>query len=244
MLYYLCLYQTLLTVNAIIIDDDEACRKFLILLISGINNLNLLGTFSSAKEALSVIKNGDVQIIFLDIEMPEMNGLEFLSSLEIKPQVILTTSHKEYAFDAFDHEVTDYLLKPITLPRLLKSIAKVEKNLNKPFSFDLSKDKDYFFIRNNSVITKVYVKEVLWIEALGDYVKVQTKEKNYVLHIPLKKMEDKLPASKFSRIHRSYIVQLDNVETVEDTTVYINHNPLPIGAVYREDFLSKLNLLS
>ena len=108
---------------------------------------------------------------------------------------------------------------------------------------NLSKNKEYFFVRNNTVITKVLIKDVLWVEALGDYTKVHTQEKNYVLHIPLKKMEDKLPADKFSRVHRSYIVQLDNVGSVEDTTVYINHTPLPIGAIYREQFLEKLNLL-
>ncbi len=230
--------------NAIIIDDDAGCREILSLLISGIDNLDLTGTFSSAKEALSAIKNDDIQIVFLDVEMPEMTGLEFLSSLEIKPQVILTTSHKKYAFDAFDHEVADYLLKPVTLPRLLKSITKAERNLKKAPNLDLSKNREYFFIRNNSVINKVFVKDVLWIEALGDYVQIHTRDKKHILHLTMKKMESELPPDKFIRVHRSYIVQVDNVKNVEDTTVYIDDTPIPVGAIYKENFLKKLNLLS
>jgi DNA-binding LytR/AlgR family response regulator len=232
--------------NTIIIDDDDASREALIKQISGLDNFNLVitGVFSSAKEALNKIANDDIQIIFLDVEMPEMSGLEFLSSLEIKPQVILTTSHKKYAFDAFDYEVADYLLKPVSLPRLIKAIAKAEKKLQKTSIFDVSKNNEYFFIKSESAIIKILVKDVLWIEALGDYVKVHTRDKTHILHVTLRKLESKLPRDKFFRAHRSFIVQLDNIRNVEYNSIYITDIPIPIGAVYKDNFLERLNLLT
>ncbi len=230
--------------NAIIIDDDDACREILVQLISHVDSLELTGSFSRAKDALKALKDNDVHIVFLDVEMPEMTGLELLSSLEIKPQVILTTSHKKYAFDAFDYEVVDYLLKPITLPRFLKAVEKAGKNLEKSINKGMVGNKEYFFIKSDSIINKVFIKDVLWIEALGDYVKIHTPEKSYVLHITLKALESKLPADKFARVHRSHIVQLDNVKNVQDTSIYVGDLFIPLGALYKENFLKKLNLLT
>jgi DNA-binding LytR/AlgR family response regulator len=227
--------------NCIIVDDDDASISVFKQIAKQIDYLNIIQSCSSPLSAISVLNKEDIDVLFLDIEMPEMNGLEMLKALDKRPQVILTTSHTEYALDAFELNVVDYLIKPVTLPRLLKALSKVKKMSN-------SKDKvnaeqDYFFIKKDSALTKLPIKDILWIEALGDYITIHTKDNRYVLHVTLKSVEGKLPANKFVRVHRSYIVHIDNIKTVEDTTIFINEVPIPIGALYKENFIKQLNPL-
>ncbi len=229
--------------NCIIIDDDEACRVLLEQLISQVDSLKHTGSFENGRQAINAFKNSDTHLIFLDVEMPEMSGLDMLAKLEIKPMVILTTSHKEYALDSYEHEIVDYLVKPITLPRFLKAVSKAERHFENLFLGNGGTDRNYFFIRKDSVIHKVPVTDVQWIEAMGDYVTVHTKEKKYILHSTLRTIESKLPADKFVRVHRSYIVQLNNIKTVEDTSIYIGENAIPLGALYKSNFLKRLGIL-
>lgn len=225
----------------IIIDDDEASRKILVQLAKQVENLEIIDTYSNPVDALGVIAGGGVDLVFLDIEMPEMNGMELLGTVSMPP-TILTTTHKEYAVDAFQYNVIDYLVKPIGLPRFIKAMEKARKE--RANATDQSGvNKDYFFIKKHSVFNKVALKDILWIEALGDYIKVHAADAKHVVHMSLKAIEDKLPKDKFLRVHRSYIVNIDNVGMVEDTTIYINNNPIPIGALYRENFIKVLNLL-
>lgn len=224
----------------IIIDDDEASRTVLLQLAKNINQLEAVEVFSNPIDAIETLKNGDVDLVFLDIEMPEMNGMDMLGNIDMPP-TILTTTHKEYALDAFEHNVIDYLVKPIALPRFIKAVERAKKEVKKASTPTV--DKEYFFIKKQSVLKKIALKDILWIEALGDYLKVHATDDKHVVHSSLKAMEGKLPKDKFMRVHRSYIVNIDNVGMVEDTTIYINNNPIPIGALYRENFLKILNLL-
>jgi DNA-binding LytR/AlgR family response regulator len=225
--------------NCIIIDDDQACSTVLKQLIEQVNYLKLIGIYSSALEANTALKKEKIDLVFLDIEMPEMSGIDMLSSFEMPP-TILTTSHKEFALDAFEHNIVDYLVKPITLPRFIKAVEKARAIYNKR---DGSAEKDYFFIKKDSVHTKIPTKDILWIEALGDYLTVHTVNERFVLHLTLKAIENKLPPDKFVRVHRSFIVHIDNISTIEDTTIYINNVSVPIGALYKENFQKVLNLL-
>jgi len=224
--------------NCIIVDDDEASVNVFLQIIKQVDFLNVTQTCSTPLDAMEALSRNTVDVLFLDIEMPEMSGLDMLKALPEKPQVILTTSHKEYALDAYELNVIDYLIKPVTLPRLLKALAKVKQDSN-----HLNIVQDYFFVKKDSVLTKVPVVDILWIEALGDYITLHTKTGKFILHITLKSVESKLPANKFVRVHRSYIVQIDNVRTVEDTTIYINEVSIPIGALYKENFIKRLNTL-
>jgi len=226
--------------NCIIVDDDEASRNILVQLAKHVDTLNVVRTCSSPIEAIKALKEETVDLLFLDIEMPEMTGMELLKALDNKPMVIFTTSHKEYAVDAFEMNVVDYLIKPVTLPRFLKAVAKAEVTESKDV---VSTKQEYFFIKKDSVLTKVPIKDILWIEALGDYITVHTKDQRFMLHATLKSIEGKLPSNKFVRVHRSYIVQIDNVKQVEDTTIYINETSIPVGALYRENFIKRLNTL-
>lgn len=228
--------------KCIIIDDDDASRNVLNQLVKQVGYLQLVNTFSNPMEALSIIKNDHIDLVFLDIEMPEMSGMDMLKNVDM-PATILTTTHKEYALDSYEHNVIDYLIKPITLPRFTKAVEKAKDNNHNKQAATAIVDKNYFFIKKDSVLNKVPLKDILWIEALGDYLSVHTFEKKYIIHLTLKAIENKLPHSKFVRVHRSFIVNMDNVSLVEDTTIYINNNPIPIGALYKDSFMKVLNLL-
>ncbi len=227
--------------NCIIVDDDDASRSVLTQMVKQVEYLTIIKACSNPLEAMNTLKNENPDVIFLDIEMPEMSGMEMLKALDNRPQVILITSHTEYALDAFDLNVVDYIVKPITLPRFLKALSKVKGSAETKEQFSMS--RDYFFIKKNSVLNKVPVKDILWIEALGDYITIHTKDERFILHSTLKSLENKLNAGKFVRVHRSYIVQIDNVKKVEDTTIYINDESIPIGAIYKENFIKQINTL-
>lgn len=227
--------------NCIIVDDDDACISAFKQLVKQVDYLTIIRTYSNPVEAMNTLSKENVDIIFLDIEMPGMTGMEMLKSLDNRPPVILTTSHKEYALDAYELNVVDYLIKPITLPRLVKALNKV-KGIHASKE-QIHSEQDYFFIKKDSVLTKVPVKDILWVEALGDYVTVHTREHRFIIHVTLKSVEEKLPTNKFVRVHRSYIVHIDNIKTVEDTTIFINDISIPIGALYKENFIKRLNPL-
>lgn len=229
--------------NCIIIDDDEACRVVLEQLIIQVENLKHAGSFETGRQAINALKHKDTHLVFLDVEMPEINGIEMLAEFEIKPVVILTTSHKEYALDAYEYEVADYLIKPIALPRFLKAVSKAERRFENLFFADNPVDRHYFFIRKDSVINKVHVNDVLWIEAMGDYVTVLTKDKKFVLHSTLRTIESKLPKDKFIRVHRSYIVNIENIKTVEGNSIYVESNIIPLGTLYKDNFFKRLGYL-
>jgi DNA-binding LytR/AlgR family response regulator len=235
--------NNLMQLNCIIIDDDEACRIVLEQLIGQVDSLKHTGSFETGGQAINALKNSETHLVFLDVEMPEMSGIEMLAELEIKPLVILTTSHKEYALDAYNYEVADYLVKPILLPRFLKAVSKAERLFENVFLGNRPDDRNYFFIRKDSVIYKVPIIDVLWIEAMGDYVTIHTRDKKFILHSTLRTIESKVPKDKFIRAHRSYIVQLENIKTVEGNSIYIENTIIPLGTIYRETFFKRLGLL-
>jgi two-component system LytT family response regulator len=226
-----------------LVDDDELSLNALRHLIEGVSYINLLKVSSDPLEAIEVIQNEEIDLLFLDIEMPRLNGIELIKSLTDPPLIILTTSHERYAFKAFEYNVVDYLLKPVELPRFIRAATKAKE------IFDHSHDnleafsQDFIFIRKNSVLNKVLVKDILWIEALGDYVTLHTVEKKFTLHITLKALEKKLDPDRFIRVHRSFIVQLEHINTIDDSVISINNKPIPVGALYRENFMKRLNLL-
>jgi DNA-binding LytR/AlgR family response regulator len=225
--------------NCIIVDDDEISRMVLRQLVKQVEHLNLVTVCTNPIDAINILTNGGIDLVFLDMEMPEMSGMEMLKVLKYKPQIIMTTSHKKYALEAYDQNVIDYLIKPITLPRFLTAMSKV-KIFSKP---QINTDEDFFFIKKNAVLNKVPIKDILWIEALDDYATVHTKDQQFIMHNTLKALESRLPANKFMRVHRSYIVHLDNIKQVEGTTIYINNTSIPVGVVYKDEFMKRLNSL-
>lgn len=232
--------------NCIIVDDDKLARTSVRILITQVDFLHLKQECATPVEAFNYLQKEDVDLIFLDVEMPEMSGIELIKNLEKRPIVILITSKENYAVEAFELNVADYIIKPVTLPRFTKAVSKAKELFDsKDYKVDIKKDKDYIFVRSNSILTKIKLNDITYIHALGDYINIYTseKDKRYTIHCTLKIMEEKLPVNKFFRLHRSYLVALDHVDTVEDNTAYVGKQYLPIGEPFKKELLRKLNLV-
>ncbi|HLC82978.1 MAG TPA: LytTR family DNA-binding domain-containing protein [Bacteroidia bacterium] len=229
--------------NCIIVDDEELSQKAMKHLVSQVPYLNLVAQCSNGSEALDALSKNKVDLLFLDIEMPVINGLEFVKSLKNPPITILATSKKEYAIEAFECNVIDYLVKPIAIDRFFNAVTKAKHffdNIHQNIPF---LNQEYIFVKVNGILTRISIKEILWIEALGDYIVINTAEKKYTVHSTLKAIENKLDSDKYVRVHRSYIVSIDNINSIDDNTIVINKQLIPIGLVHKENLTKKLNLL-
>lgn len=233
--------------NCIIIDDDEMSRRVVEEFINRTDFLDLKNSFSNAVEAINYIKQDeDVNLIFLDIEMPEMSGIDFLNTLLTPPQVIIISSKEEYAIQAFDYSVTDYLLKPITYARYFKAVSKAYEIFNKGrANVDVEKE---IFIKKNSSLVRIKYNDILWIEALENYVVINTINDKFTIHFTMKSIENQLPSIKFKRVHRSFIVNISRITSIEDNSVIIKLNEIkkviPIGKSYKEKLLNEINLMN
>lgn len=229
--------------NCLIIDDNRAVRASLRNLISTIDALTFKQECSNALEAYNILKKENIDLIFLDVEMPEMSGIELLRSLEKRPITILITSKRDYAVEGFELNVADYIVKPVTLPRLILAVSRAKEIFDSRNSQVEIPDKDFIFIRDKGILTKVKIEDILFIQALGSYVTIHTTEKNYTVHLTLLAMEEKLSPEKFYRLHRSYLVAINKIDSVEQETVYIQKNAIPIGEQFKKTLLEKLNLI-
>lgn len=229
--------------NCIIVDDNKLMREMMKDLISAYESIHLVAECEDTFQAKNVLDKHDVDLILLDIEMPKMNGLEFIKSLNNPPLIILVTAKENYAVEAFEYNVVDYLVKPVNESRFMKAINRAQEIYNAGKKQEISADPDFMFIREKGVITKLKTEDILFIKALGDYVTIHTTGKNYTIRINLRTIEDKLPGGKFFRLHRSYIVALNKIDTVEQETVFIQKQPVPIGEQQKAQLLEKLNLI-
>lgn len=205
--------------------------------------LNLVEQCSNAIEAGNVLREKQIDLLFLDVEMPEMSGIDLIKSLTNPPQIILVTSKKGYAAEAFEYSVTDYLVKPVEYSRFLKAVNKAKENRNTVTSSLTSQTEKEIFIKTDSKIVKVNYDHILFIEALADYAVINTNSNKYIIHSTMKGLEQKLPSSYFSRVHRSYIVNVDKVDSIEDMNIKIDEHNIPVGASYKESFMKRLNML-
>ena len=233
--------------DCIIIEDDKLSLRIIEELVNKTAELNLVQTYSSAVDAINLLdKENNIQLIFLDIELPDMSGMEFLDSLEITPQVVVISSKEKYAVDAFKYEVTDYLVKPVTYARFYKAIERARKRMQMRDGLDKI-GKDEIFIKKNSTLVRLRYDDILWVEALENYVIFNTFEDKYTIHFTMKAIEQKLPAKKFTRVHRSYIVNTGSIEVIEDNSVLIRVQDgtknIPIGKSYKEKLMGDINLM-
>ncbi len=225
--------------NCIIVDDDLMSLKLMESLIGKTDALKLFGSYNNAIEAEKIIRSNKIDLIFLDIEMPEMTGLELLGTLEKTPQVIIVSSKEKYALDSYNYDVTDYLIKPIeSYARFLRAVLKAQKRTCKE-----REELDNIFIKVDSMLLNFNLTEIHWVEAYGDYVKIHTKEKMFVVYSTLKTMDRKLPSSDFIRVHRSFIVRLDKIKNIDQNTVLIDKKVIPISNSYKAAFFEKINTL-
>jgi two-component system LytT family response regulator len=229
--------------NCIIVDDNKLERALLKDYISTYDSLDLIAECADTFQAKNVLDKEQVDLILLDVEMPKMTGLDFIKSLTNPPLIILITAKENYAVEAFEHNVVDYIVKPVKENRLMLAINRAQEIFNSRNKTVESSDKDFFFIKDKGVLSKVKIDDILFIKAMGDYVTIYTPGKNFTVHVNMRTIEGKLPSEKFFRLHRSYIVALDKVETIEQETVFIQKQPIPIGEQLKQQLLEKLNLL-
>lgn len=230
--------------NCLIVDDNKLARTAMRQLASHVEQLQIVGECNSAMEAYNILQKEKIDLLLLDIEMPGMSGLELTRNLGKKrPVIIFTTVKKEYAVEAFELNVADYLIKPVPPARFIQAIEKAREIIDSNNRELQVSDNEFVFIRDNGVLKRIRTEDILFLEAMGDYVKLNTPQKFHAIHTTLKALEEKLPAGKFMRVHRSYIVALDKIESIEDGTIIIQKNAIPVADAYRSALNNKLNLL-
>ena len=228
--------------KCLVVDDDELSRGILEDLISDTSSLELVASCDDPIKAFNIIKESKIDLLFLDIEMPKMDGISMLKALSPLPQVILVTSHDEYAVESYEYDVTDFVKKPISTARFLKAVEKAKKRFNTDASLFTTKGET-IFIKSDSKLVQINTHKIFWIEALGNYMRVITDEGKYTILSTMKDVANKLPSDEFVRVHRSFIVRLDKIESIEDNYIVINNNQINIGKAYKEGLRGKLNLL-
>ncbi len=224
--------------RCLIVDDDVANQHLLVHYVGQTPGLSLVKTLDDGVAALTYLREAPkVDIIFLDIEMPGLTGMELLRLLPHRPATILTTSHLDFALDAFDLQVADYLVKPIAFSRFTQAVLRVTEEANPPTPSPL----ESVFIKTNGRMVKIWLDRVRYIQALSDYIVVVTDEKQYVVYSTMKAVEEKLPADHFARVHRSYIVNTRKIEAIEDNTLLLAEQKIPVSKSYQESFFARIS---
>ena len=232
--------------NVIIVDDEYLAQKLLQDYVSKMDALQLVATCSNAFEAMNALKNNQVDIMFLDIQMPDLTGLELVKSLEHKPSIIFTTAYSEYAVDAFNLSVVDYLLKPFDFPRFVQAVNKaIGAELPKTKGDDLphdtiSRSNDFITVKADYKLYKINYDDLLFIEGQHEYVTFHTTQRRITALFALKDLEEILPKDKFVRVHKSYIVSFKQIQDLDKSDVTVAGTNIPVGASYRDELLARL----
>lgn len=227
--------------NCIVVDDDAMSRKVVVHFIEKTDFLQCAREFDNAIDAMSYLDEEHVDIIFLDVQMPQMSGMDFIKALEKDIEIILITSEEKYAVEAFEKRVTDYLVKPIEYDRFLQASNKAGRNVE--IKRAATGHRREFYVRSDARVVRIPYDNILFVEALADYVIIQTETKKHIVHFTMKGIANRLPVDGFIRTHRSYIINLDKVEALEDNSVLIGEKYIPVGASYKEAFIDRLNFL-
>jgi DNA-binding LytR/AlgR family response regulator len=229
--------------NCVIVDDDEITRMDLEHKVRQVSFLKLLASCSTAMEATDVILNEQVDLVILDVMLPGMDGLQLMKALDHeRPQIILVSSDKKYAVDAFEYDVTDFLVKPVLNERFFKAVAKAKK-VYETISGLSDHDDDSIFLKVNSKLVRIDTRDILFVEALADYVTVHTASGKYTVHSTMKGMEAALQEKNFFRAHNSYIIRLDKITSIEDSCMIISDKMIPISRSKMKGLLQRLKFL-
>jgi two-component system LytT family response regulator len=230
-------------ITCLIVEDEPLARNLLTDYVKKVPSLELVDVCSSPLAAIEVLKEKKVDLLFLDIQMPEITGITLLKILQKKPLVILTTAYSEYALESYDFDVVDYLLKPITLERFLRAVDKASQRISSGDSVFLSKEKpqggenqEFVFVKDGTKLVKIRYADILYVEGLKDYVTIHTRQQKITSLQRLKVLEETLPSSKFIRIHNSYIVAFEAIDAIHKGDVQIGTAMLPISDSYRKNF--------
>lgn len=229
-----------MSLTCLIVDDEPLARNLLADYVQKVPYLTMAGVCSSPLEALELLRKNPVELLFLDIQMPEITGLSLLKALQNKPLVILTTAYSEYALEGYDHDVVDYLLKPITFERFLRAVEKANQRIQVAPAASPQKASEnvqpFVFVKDGTKIVRIRWEDILYVEGLKDYVTIYTRQQKVVSLQRLKALEEQLPADQFIRVHHSYIVALNAIDAVHRGEVQIGQVFIPISDTYRKAF--------
>lgn len=232
--------------KCIVIDDEPLAIKALTNLIQKLKDLEIVATCSDAFEANNCLQNNKVDLMFLDIQMPELTGISFLKSLKNSPKVIFTTAYRNYAVEAFELDVIDYLVKPVSFERLLKAVNKfhqlIEKNENVEIKDQNINKRAFIYVRSDRMVHKIFLDEILYVENLREYLQIITKAKKYITKMAISNLEKELPENEFTRTHQSYIVALSKISSFNQGSIVIADKHIPISRNYKVNVLKKLDI--
>lgn len=233
-------------IRCLVVDDEPLALDILTDYIAKVPTLELIKATTSAFEALAIAQEGGIDLIFLDVQMPELTGIQFSKIIKGQCKVILTTAYSQYALDGYDLDVSDYLLKPIAFDRFYKAVVKVQQQQQQQATPAAAPEKqvsnvpDFVFVKAEHRIQKIYIKDILYIEGLKDYISIFTATERIITLQYMKKMEEVLPGEVFARVHKSYIVAIDKIESIERGRIQIGDKIIPIGDTYRDAFFGKI----
>ncbi|MBS1659430.1 MAG: response regulator transcription factor [Bacteroidetes bacterium] len=239
-------------ITCIIVEDIQIAADFLRKFCEKSDLVEVKGHFLNVADALAFLDQEKVDLLFLDVEMPGATGFDLLDSLTYSPKIILTTSKTEYAFDAFQYHVNDYLKKPFTYKRFLEAMQKLQQQFQEAAAPtaqpaapapSLISDTDFLFIKADDKLVKIKKDDILFLESMRDYVKFVTPAKSYITYSTLKNMEEKLIGPIFIKVHRSYIVNINKIDDIRGNTIYLLGNQIPIGKGHKEEVAARLNIL-
>ncbi|WP_426669256.1 LytR/AlgR family response regulator transcription factor [Mucilaginibacter sp. McL0603] len=231
-------------IRCIVIDDEPLALHILEDYISKMPFLQLVKATTNPIEALQLVQEGNIDLVFLDVQMPELTGIQFLRIANGKAKVILTTAYPQYALEGYELDVIDYLLKPIAFDRFFKSVQKAQSIIQPSAKPEVKVEavpqsdflSDFIFVKTEHKIQKVYLNDILFIEGLKDYISIFTPAERIITLQNMKKMEDALPEKHFIRVHKSYIVSINKIDSIERSRIFINDKIIPVGDTYREEF--------
>lgn len=228
-------------INCIVIDDEPLARKGLKEYIADVDFLNLAAEFDNPLQATELISNGQAQLLFLDIQMPKITGLDFFRSLQHPPPVIFTTAYPQYALEGFEVNALDYLVKPVSFDRFLKAVLKAKEYYEvRDKNVAEAATSEYFFIKADNKLIRILFDEVLFVEALQNYVTIHTTGKKYMTYLTFKSVEDYLPGDKFIKVHKSYIISASKVDSIEGNEIRIGQHHIPVSRNQKDEVMEKL----
>ncbi|MBO2010565.1 LytR/AlgR family response regulator transcription factor [Hymenobacter negativus] len=233
--------------RCLVVDDDPLSVQVVLNCIANTPFLTAEGSFTNPVEAAEVLRTQPVDLLFLDVEMPLLSGIELLGTLQHPPMVVLITSSKDYAVQAFEHAVVDYLVKPVSYARFLQAAQKARERADNqaaasPDAIEASApDADFTFVKVDNKLVRINFDEVRYVEALGDYVHIVTGQTKLIVYSTMKAVEEKFPSARFLRVHRSFIVNFDRIQALEDNSVIVEGKLIPVGQTYLRDVMQRLN---
>lgn len=233
--------------NCLIIDDEKPARDLIKSYVEKIDKLNLIGECENALDAVDIVANQNIDILFLDIQMPGLTGIDFIKTMTKPPAIILITAYENYAIEGFELDVIDYLLKPVEFQRFFKAVTKAIESVNiknnvKSLNHDeIKKDKEFIFIKTNKELVKVAIKDIIYVESLREYVQIITDKQKLITYQSIYKFNEVLPQNIFFRCHRSYIVNVSVIDKVIGNLIFIGKHRVPVSRGQRESFLEFIN---